>query len=102
MLPPGHASTGYQEFFNNKTPWCTLVPLWLCGYFQGGDLMATIAEKWIEQGKKQGKNQGKKEGKWDVVKKSLKEGLPIKTIERITGFPAEEIHRYKEKFVHAG
>jgi len=81
---------------------------------EGGDLMATIAEKWIEQGKKQGENQGKKEGKkegrkegrkegkWDVVKSSLKEGLPIKTIERITGFPAEEIHRFKEKFVHAG
>ncbi|HLP61267.1 MAG TPA: hypothetical protein VK186_20660 [Candidatus Deferrimicrobium sp.] len=30
----------------------------------------------------------------------LKEGLPIKTIERITGFPAEEIHRFKEKSVH--
>ena len=73
---------------------------------EGGDLMATIAEKWIEQGKKQGENQGKKEGrkegKWDVVKSSLKEGLPITTIERITGFPAEEIHRFKEKFVHAG
>jgi hypothetical protein len=35
-----------------------------------------------------------------VVKNSLKEGLPIKTIERITGFPAEEIHRFKEKFVN--
>jgi len=63
---------------------------------EGGDLMATIAEKWQAQGKKE----GKKEGKWDVVKSSLKEGLPIKTIERITGFPAEEIHRFKEKFVH--
>ncbi|HLP57522.1 MAG TPA: Rpn family recombination-promoting nuclease/putative transposase [Candidatus Deferrimicrobium sp.] len=71
---------------------------------EGGDLMATIAEKWIEvgkdQGKKEGKREGKKEGKWDVVKNSLKEGLSIKTIERITGFPAEEIHRFKEKFLH--
>jgi predicted transposase/invertase (TIGR01784 family) len=74
--------------------------------------MATIAEKWKEQGKKEGKLEGKiegkiegkkegrKEGKWDVVKKSLKEGLPIKTIERITGFPSEEIHRFKEKIAH--
>jgi predicted transposase YdaD len=46
------------------------------------------------------KKEGKKEGKWDVVKMSLKEGLSIKTIERITGFPAEEIHRFKEKLVH--
>jgi flagellar biosynthesis/type III secretory pathway protein FliH len=30
---------------------------------EGGDLMATIADKWIEQGKKQGKDQGKKEGR---------------------------------------
>ncbi|MDQ1354407.1 MAG: hypothetical protein QG657_4716 [Acidobacteriota bacterium] len=59
---------------------------------EGGDLMATIAEKWQAQ--------AKKEGKWDVVKNSLKEGLSIKTIERITGFPAEEIHRFKEKLVH--
>jgi predicted transposase/invertase (TIGR01784 family) len=59
---------------------------------EGGDLMATIAEKW--------KKEGKKEGKWDVVKSSLKEGLPIKTIERITGFPSEEIIRFKEKLAH--
>jgi predicted transposase/invertase (TIGR01784 family) len=45
------------------------------------------------------KKEGLKEGKWDVVKMSLKEGLPIKTIERITGFPAEEINRFKEKIM---
>jgi predicted transposase/invertase (TIGR01784 family) len=52
---------------------------------EGGDFMATIAEKWIER------------GKWDVVKNSLKEGLPINTIVRITGLPAEEINRMKEE-----
>jgi predicted transposase/invertase (TIGR01784 family) len=56
-----------------------------------------IAKK---EGKKEGKKEARREGKWDVVKNSLKEGLPIKTIERITGFPAEEIHRFKEKVVH--
>jgi len=45
------------------------------------------------------KEKGEKKGKWDVVKKSLKEGLPIKTIERITGFPSEEIVRFKEKHI---
>jgi predicted transposase/invertase (TIGR01784 family) len=53
-----------------------------------------IAKK---EGLKEGIKEGLKEGKWDVVKMSLKEGLPIKTIERITGFPAEEINRFKEK-----
>jgi hypothetical protein len=47
--------------------------------------MATIAEKWTQQ------------VKWDVVKNSLKEGLPINTIVRITGLPAEEINRMKEE-----
>jgi predicted transposase/invertase (TIGR01784 family) len=72
---------------------------------EGGDVMATIAEKWKrqgkEEGKKEGKREGKREGKWDVVKNSLKEGLPIKTIERITGFPSEEINRFKEKLAHS-
>ena len=75
---------------------------------EGGDFMATIAQEWIVQGKKEGKKEGRKEGrkeginvgKWDVVKSSLEEGLPIKTIERITGFPAEEINRFKEKLLH--
>ena len=58
--------------------------------------MATIAEKWM----KEGVQKGKIEGKWDVVKNSPEEGLPIKTIERITGFPSEEIIRFKEKLAH--
>jgi predicted transposase/invertase (TIGR01784 family) len=52
---------------------------------EGGDFMATIAEKWTQ------------EVKWDVVRNSLKEGLPINTIVRITGLPAEEINRMKEE-----
>ncbi|MCK4766201.1 MAG: Rpn family recombination-promoting nuclease/putative transposase [Candidatus Aminicenantes bacterium] len=52
---------------------------------EGGDLMSTIAEKWVEK------------GKWDVVKNSLKEGLPIDTIKKITGFPVEKINRVKEE-----
>jgi predicted transposase YdaD len=55
---------------------------------EGGDLMATIAEKWIEQGIEK------------VVKNSLEAGLPVKTIERITGLPVEEINRVKEKMTH--
>ena len=67
---------------------------------EGGDLMATLSEKWMKQGEQKGKQEGKQEGKWDVVRNSLKEGLPIKTIERITGFPSEEIVRFKEKIAH--
>jgi len=60
----------------------------------------------IVEGKKvgieKGKKEGKKEGKWDVVKNSLKEGLPIKTIERITGFSMEEISQFKKNLSHSG
>jgi hypothetical protein len=52
---------------------------------EGGDIMQTIAEKWMEQGMEK------------FVKNSLKEGLPIETIKRITGFPEEKINRMKEK-----
>lgn len=60
---------------------------------RGGDLMATIAEKWLAEGKKE----GKEEITWNFVRNSLKEGLPIKTIERITGLPIEKINHIKEK-----
>ena len=63
---------------------------------EGGEIMATIAEKWIEKGIEK----GMEKGKWDVVKNSLEAGLPIKTIERITGLPIEEIKQVKEKMVH--
>lgn len=56
---------------------------------EGGDIMQTIAEKWIKKGKEQGMEK--------FVKSSLKEGLPIETIKRITGFPEEKINRMKEK-----
>mgnify|MGYP001766301130 CR=1 FL=1 len=59
---------------------------------KGGDLMATIAEKWKEE--------GKEEGIEKVVKNSLEAGLPIKTIKKITGLPLKEINRLKEKMVH--
>lgn len=60
---------------------------------KGGDLMATLAEKWREQGIEI----GKEEVTWEFVKNSLEEGLPIETIERITGLPIEKINRIKEK-----
>lgn len=56
---------------------------------EGGEIMATIAEQW--------KREAKKETTMDIIKKSLKAGLPIPTIEKITGIPAEEINKFKQK-----
>jgi predicted transposase YdaD len=57
-------------------------------FSQGGDIMATIAEKWIDQ--------GIEKGKWDVVKNLLREGLSIDFIAKTTGFPTDKIKQYKE------
>jgi predicted transposase/invertase (TIGR01784 family) len=64
--------------------------------------MATLAEKWEKKGKKEGKIEGNIEAKWDVVKIAMEEGLPLKTIERLTGLPLEEINRFKETHSHHG
>ncbi len=72
---------------------------------KGGDIMASIADEYIAEGKKIGEKQGEKIGekrgekreKWAVIKKSLRIGLPIATIEQITGIPAEKINSMKEK-----
>jgi predicted transposase/invertase (TIGR01784 family) len=69
---------------------------------EGGDSMATLAEKWKREGKKEGKIEGNIEAKWDVVKIAMEEGLPLKTIERLTGLPLEEINRFKETHSHHG
>jgi predicted transposase/invertase (TIGR01784 family) len=52
---------------------------------QGGEIMATIAEKLINQ------------GKWDVVLNMLKKGIDIPNIEELTGFTAAQINEFKEK-----
>ena len=66
---------------------------------KGGDIMATIAEQWIEKGIEKGLEKGKEETKWDVIKSSLKEGLAIPTISRITGVPVEKINNMKEQLM---
>ncbi len=60
---------------------------------EGGKVMKTIADSWKASGKKE----GKKETTWEIIKRSLKEGLPINTIERITGVPVEKINSMREK-----
>ena len=54
-------------------------------YNEGGEIMAAIAEKLINQ------------GKWDVVLNMLRKGIDIPTIEELTGFTAAQINEFKEK-----
>jgi predicted transposase/invertase (TIGR01784 family) len=60
---------------------------------EGGDIMATIAERWVEKGREE----GIEKVTWDFIRNSLKEGIPIKTIERITGLSHEKINKIKER-----
>jgi predicted transposase/invertase (TIGR01784 family) len=70
-------------------------------FSEGGEVMATIAEKLINQGIEkgidQGINQGIEKGKWDVVMKMLNKGMDIDIIEEITGFTADQIKEFEEK-----
>lgn len=55
--------------------------------------MATIAEKWVDQGIEK----GIEKGKWEVVKNMLQKGLSIDVIEEITGFTSDKIRQFKER-----
>jgi len=56
---------------------------------EGGEIMGTIAEKLI--------NQGKWEAKWELVMNMLREGLSVDIISKISGFTAAQINEFKEK-----
>ena len=52
-------------------------------------------EEGKEKGRKEGKIEGKREEKIEIVKKMLKEKLPIEMIEKLTGLSKEEIEKLK-------
>jgi predicted transposase/invertase (TIGR01784 family) len=54
---------------------------------EGGNIMATIAEKW----KKEGKKEGKKEEKLNIARELVKNGVDINIISRSTGLPLEKL-----------
>jgi predicted transposase/invertase (TIGR01784 family) len=64
---------------------------------EGGDLMATIADKLKEEGRQEGKQEGRQEGMENKAKETaarmLVDGLPIETISKYTGLPAREIDK---------
>lgn len=71
----------------------------------GGDIMPTIAESWEAKGEARGEAKGEARGEargrenttWEIIKKSLKKGLPISTIAEITGFSKEQINLMKKE-----
>ena len=67
----------------------------------GGEIMTTIAEKWIqegiEKGIEKGKLVGKLEGKLEDAKKMHRMGLNIEQIIEITGLSRDKIEALMEK-----
>ncbi|MCP5047452.1 MAG: hypothetical protein GY940_09795 [bacterium] len=64
-------------------------------YKQGGDIMQTIAEGWLKEGRKEGEKKGIKkgikEGKLEMAKRMKEKGMDIDTIAEISGLSNEQI-----------
>jgi len=69
----------------------------------GGDIMQTIAEKWMKMGKKEGKKEGEKKGKkegkkegkreerLEIAKRMLLNDFPVEQVIDITGLSEKEV-----------
>jgi len=65
----------------------------------GGEIMPTLAQRWLEEGKelgiklgeKSGIARGQKQGKIETAKEALKQGIPIEMVAKITNLPIKEI-----------
>ncbi len=68
----------------------------------GGAIMATIAQQFIQKGIQEGKQEGKREGReenrGEVVKNSLKLGLPLETIAQITNCTVDKVKEMIARF----
>lgn len=76
---------------------------------QGGEIMPTLAQRWIEQGIEQGyeegmekgvlkgKVEGIKEGKIETARELIKNGVSIDIISSSTGLPREEVEQLTGK-----
>ena len=60
---------------------------------QGGDIMSTIAEKWIEEGEKKGMEKAKIE----TARELVKNGVDIDVIAKSTGLSRGKIKKLAEK-----
>jgi predicted transposase/invertase (TIGR01784 family) len=58
---------------------------------EGGNVMATIAEQWIQEGEKRGEKRGERKGIINTAKNLLKMGIDIDKIAKATGLKKDEI-----------
>jgi len=71
----------------------------------GGDIMPTLAQRWInegvkkgiEQGVKKGIEQGVKKGKLETARELIMNGVDIKIVARATGLSIKEIEKLAQK-----
>jgi len=58
---------------------------------QGGELMPTLAQKWMQEGMQEGMENGKKENAREVAKRMLNDDFPIEKIIKYTGLTEKEV-----------
>ncbi|MCK4766521.1 MAG: Rpn family recombination-promoting nuclease/putative transposase [Candidatus Aminicenantes bacterium] len=58
---------------------------------EGGDLMSTIAEKWVKQGIEQGIEKGREETRREMAKRLIQKAIDLNIIADATGLSREEI-----------
>ncbi len=63
----------------------------------GGDIMPTLAQRWIDEGMKKGMQQGKKQGKLETAQNMIENGINIDVIVRYTGLSRKEIEKLTKK-----
>ncbi len=66
-------------------------------YPEGGDVIMTLAEVYMEKGKKEGKKEGKLEGKLEVTKNLLTKGFSVEDIVEVTGLERDKIEEIKSE-----
>jgi predicted transposase/invertase (TIGR01784 family) len=61
-----------------------------------GENVMTIAEQFIEKGRREGEARGEARGKMEVAIKSLEKGLPFALIEELTGLSKKELEQLQK------
>ena len=64
---------------------------------QGGEIMPSLAQRWIEQGIEQGIEEGRVEGKIETARELIKNGVAVDVIARSTGLSKKELEKIAAK-----
>lgn len=75
---------------------------------EGGELLMTLAEKWVEEGMQrgiekgrvEGREEGREEAKLEVAKNAIRTGMDFSQIAKLTGLPESKIAEMAKEMGH--